>query len=96
MGENNPAEETVILIQLQTEIEAAMLVDALNEQGIQAVASGGISSGFRTEAPGYVNVLVHQKDIEQARIAAEEFNNEHFNIDWDNVDIDGDMPDEEA
>ena len=96
MAGSKNKDETIILTQMQTEIEAAMLVDALKEQGIQAVASGGISSGFRTEAPGYVNVLVNQRDLEKARIATEEFNNEHFNIDWDNVDIDGDLPDEDV
>ncbi|QDU34246.1 hypothetical protein KS4_23110 [Poriferisphaera corsica] len=95
MQEKSKSGETVILVQMETEIEAAMLVDALKDKGIEAMASGAIASGFRAEAPGYVNVLVHQSDVERAKAAAEAFSNEHFNIDWDNVDVDANLPDED-
>ena len=94
MGESNRAEETVIVTQVDNELEAAMLIDALKEESIKAASAGGITAGFRAEAPGGVNILVHQKDIETARVVIENFNNEHFNIDWDSQEI-GDELDED-
>ena len=95
MGKENRAEETVIVTQVDNELEAAMLIDALKEENINAASAGGLTAGFRAEAPGGVNILVHQKDVETARVVMENFNNEHFNIDWDSQAIDDDHDEDE-
>jgi hypothetical protein len=50
-----------------TEVEASMLVARLAAAGIEARIEGGISAGFRAEAPGGARVLVSQRDLERAR-----------------------------
>ena len=49
-----------------SEIEAAIIVTALEEQGFKAQMSGQLTSGFRAEAPGEVRVLVRRGDLQRA------------------------------
>jgi hypothetical protein len=49
-----------------------MIVAALGEHGIQARSVGGLTSGFRAEAPGVVEVLVRHIDFEQAQAVLRE------------------------
>lgn len=62
----------IVLTTVETEGEAAVIVAALGERGIQARSIGGLTSGFRAEAPGGVRVLVRQIDFEQAQAALQE------------------------
>jgi len=57
---------------VQHEIEASILVSRLEENGVEAVISGGLSGGFRAEAPQLVQVLVRAKDEAKARAILEE------------------------
>lgn len=56
----------VVLTTRETEAEAALLAAALEEQGLEAMITGGLTSGFRAEAPGQVGILVHEVDLEHA------------------------------
>ncbi len=47
-------------------MEASILVSFLNDAGIDAWPEGGISAGFRAEAPGNANVLVRERDLQRA------------------------------
>lgn len=67
----------VVLTTVETEGEAAMIVSALGERGIQARSIGGLSSGFRAEAPGGVKVLVRQADLEQAQAVLQAVEDAH-------------------
>jgi hypothetical protein len=49
------------------EVDAAIVVGALEDAGIQAMAVGGYTSGFRAEAPGEVRVVVTLGDVARAR-----------------------------
>ena len=49
------------------EVEAAIIVAALEAQGIQAQAVGVFASTFRAEAPGDVSIVVRQRDLARAR-----------------------------
>jgi|GEM_PF-5571638 len=60
-------DQTVNLVRCLSEIEAAAIVAQLREQGIKAEVSGGITGGFRAEAPGSIWVLVRRGDVERAR-----------------------------
>lgn len=62
-------DKTVVLISLPTEYEAILMVQALEARGIAAYATGALTSGFRAEAPGEVQVLIHESDLDQAREA---------------------------
>jgi len=56
----------VVLTSVPSEAHAAMIVAALEREGIKAHAQGSLTSGFRAEAPGNVQVLVRQADLGQA------------------------------
>lgn len=50
-----------------TEVGAAVVVAALKDAGIRAVATGGFTAGFRAEAPGWVRVQTLEGDAILAR-----------------------------
>ena len=79
------------LTQVQSEIEAEVLVAALDDDyGIEARSAGGLTSGFRAEAPGYVRILVRTEDLERAQAALVEIQKHRSEIDWSQTDISGD------
>lgn len=56
----------VKLASLDSEVEAAAMLGLLQDHGIQATVDGGLIVGFRAEAPGEVNVWVHEGDAQRA------------------------------
>jgi Putative prokaryotic signal transducing protein len=80
-------ENVVRLIGVRHEAEAGILVAALAERGIRAVSSGSYTSGFRAEAPGDVSVLVEEMDLERAKAALKEIQEQSADIDWSQVDV---------
>ena len=76
------------------EYYAQMLVDGLRDEGIEAEVSGGITGGFRAEAPGMVKVLVREDDLECAKSFFKAWEHESQSIDWDEVDV-GKMEDDQ-
>jgi len=81
---------------LANEIEAAMIVNALEEQGIRATAVGGYTSGFRAEAPGGVRVVVAQGDLFRAREVLAEVRREQAEIAGPEADRDEEEPTEDG
>lgn len=75
------------LISTPHEPQAAMIVNVLKDQGIDAVAEGGLTSGFRAETFGEVRVMVWQEDLERARLALADYQLAVRDLDWDNVDV---------
>jgi hypothetical protein len=76
-----PDNESLITVAtVSTELEAALLVDLLIEQGITATQSGGLTAQFRAEAPGAIEVMVLQDQLAdaQAIIAANEALNAQY------------------
>ncbi len=63
-----------------TEVGAAVVVAALKDAGIRAVATGGFTAGFRAEAPGWVCVKTLESDAQRAREVISELKME-FNDD---------------
>jgi hypothetical protein len=80
---NNP----VILMSASSEMEAAPIVSALREEGIEVTTTGDLTSGFRAYAPGEVQLIVRQRDLEQARAAVERFEQNDASVDWSQVDV---------
>ena len=57
----------VVVAKRPTETEASILVSVLADEGIKAVATGGFTAGFRTEAPGWVSVQTLESDAQRAK-----------------------------
>ena len=57
----------LVLVSVANEMQAALIVNTLEDHGIRATATGDFTSGFRAEAPGDVRVLVKRSDLSEAR-----------------------------
>jgi len=75
------------LLSVANEIEAAGIVTALAEYGIEASVIGGFTAGYKAEAPGSVQILVRRSDLDQARRALAEIWKDQGNIDWSTIDV---------
>ncbi len=64
--------QPVMLMEVPTEAQAAIIVAALAERSIEAQMTGGLTSGMRAETPGQVHILVRSEDAERARDAIRE------------------------
>ena len=82
----NNEKDLARLVGARHETEAAVIVAALADHGIRAVATGDFTLGFRAEAPGDVSVLVDSEDLERAKHALEEIRRESRSIDWSTID----------
>ena len=59
--------QPTLLTAVPSEPQAVMIVAALEDEDISAWIMGALTSGFRVAAPGQVQVLVRQSDVERAR-----------------------------
>ena len=80
---NNPTP----LTRFTNEVEAATILSALAENGIQGTTTGSFTTGFRTEAPGDVTVVVRHCDLQRALEVLAEVEAARKNIDWSAVDV---------
>ena len=80
---NNPH----VLMSVSSEVEAAGIVTALAEHDIEAFTTGGFTAGFRAEAPGDIQVIVKQIDLDRARQAMAEIRKERGETDWSKIDV---------
>jgi type III secretory pathway lipoprotein EscJ len=64
---SRPAEKIEVIHYARTETEAAVILAALREAGIDAQTEGGLTSALRAEAPGEVRVLVRASDLPRAQ-----------------------------
>ena len=60
-------DELQLLTTKPNEMEAALVVNALENEGIKAIATGEHTSMFKAEAPGMVAVHVNASDLDRAR-----------------------------
>ncbi len=70
-----------------SEMEAGVIVATLEENGIKATFNGQSTSGFRAEAPGWVQVLVAEEDVPRAQALLDEVRDEDVDVDWSSVDV---------
>lgn len=87
-------EAPIVLADLPGEIEAQLIIAALEEEGIEAFKAGGAVSDFKVGVPGHVQVLVRPEDLDRARDAFAHLRDEDGEIDWSQVDV-GDAREEE-
>ena len=80
-------EHVVAVTSTPNEVDAGVIVAALEEAGIKSTMSGVYTAGFRAEAPGQVQILVAQEDLARAQeiIRLGEENKE--DVDWSQVDV---------
>lgn len=64
---SNDPNQPVVLTTAPDELEAAVLVAALETGGIKAQAVGGLTSKLRAEVPGDVQILVRRGDLPAAQ-----------------------------
>ena len=83
-------EKLVTVAQRPSEGAAMILVSVLRDAGIRAVATGGFTSGFKAEAPGWVKVQTLEGDAERARGVLREIEMEPTSWPEDAVSDDGD------
>jgi hypothetical protein len=79
-------EHTAILTSTPTESEAAIVLAALEENGIRA-SSEEYSSGLRAGAWNWVDILVAEDDLEKAKQVLAEVQRENDHIDWSQIDV---------
>jgi len=73
---NTPSDDPVVVTTAASEPLAAILIAQLQGEGIEAHMAGEYTAGFRAEAPGVVQILVHASDADRARQVLEENDNE--------------------
>lgn len=83
----SPDNQTVVLAVVATELEAELILEALDERGIRAQKAGQLTAGFKAEAPGGVRILVRQQDAGPALAALREYQKAKSDIDWSKVDL---------
>lgn len=80
-------EHIALLTSTPLEVQAGIIVGALEQNGIKATMAGQTTAGFRAEAPGWVQVLVAENDLEKARSVLTKLRQESDEIDWSQVDV---------
>jgi hypothetical protein len=75
------------LTSVRNEMEAGIIIGALEQEGIKATMSGVYTAGFRAEAPGWVEVLVAEDNLSQAQAILQQVHDDHSDVDWANVDV---------
>jgi hypothetical protein len=67
MSSSSEPTDPIIVARPATEFEAAILRGVLDAEGIRSWILGGLTSGFRAEAPGKTKLAVRAADAEKAR-----------------------------
>jgi hypothetical protein len=81
-----PNELTALLTSAPSETEAAIVVAALEENGIRA-SSDEYTSGLRAGPWNWVNIMVAEQDLARAKEVLADVQRENDHIDWSQVDV---------
>jgi len=76
-----------VLVRVKNERDAAMIIGALQDQGIRAEAVGAAIAGFRAEVPADVAIVVRAKQLADAQAALREIQGDPGDVDWSKVDV---------
>jgi len=80
-------EHVVRLVSVPTEMEAGIIVGALEEHEIRAAMAGGTTANFRAEAPGRADILISEHDLSRATQVLETLHSDQGDVDWSQVDV---------
>jgi nitrogen regulatory protein PII-like uncharacterized protein len=86
----NDPNQPELLTSVPNDIEAAAIVNALADRGIQATMTGTYTSGFRAQAPGWVKIVVRKRDLDSAKQALADLKSGTSDIDWSEIESDED------
>jgi len=81
-----PNERTATLTSAPSETEAAIIIEALEENGIRA-ESDEYTSGLRAGAWNWVTIMVAESDLEKAKEVLAKVQQENAHIDWSQIDV---------
>jgi hypothetical protein len=81
-----PNERTAVLTSAPSETEAAIVIEALENEGIRA-ESDEYTSGLRAGAWNWVTIMVAEEDLARAKEVLERVKQENSDIDWSQVDV---------
>ncbi len=76
-----------VLVQVPNEIEATLIANDLESEGITSVLTGINTAAFQAEAPGMVSVMVRHADLDRARQIMLTVQQRATNTDWEHVDV---------
>ncbi len=76
-----------VLASFPNEMDASVIANALEAEGVTAVLTGVNTASFRAEAPGLVNVMIRREDLDRARQILGEMQDGKSDTDWDSVDV---------
>lgn len=80
-------EHVVVVATAPNELEAEVIVAALEEEGIKSTMSGAAANVFRLNLPGDVEILVAQEDEARAREIIRKGEDHEEDVDWSQVDV---------
>jgi hypothetical protein len=81
-----PNERTAKLTSVPTETEAAIVIAALEDEGIRA-ESDEFTSGLRAGPWNWVVIMVAERDLVKAQEVLAKVQEENDHIDWSQVDV---------
>lgn len=76
------------LVTVPTEVEATVIVNELESEGIRARSVGGFIADFREGIPAGFSVIVAESDLPQAKEVLEQLRRHRGDVDWSQVDVD--------
>ncbi|MEK6258918.1 MAG: DUF2007 domain-containing protein [Planctomycetota bacterium] len=76
-----------VLAKFPNEIEASVMANVLDAEGIKTALTGINTASFRAEAPGMVSVMIRREDADRARQILDEMRRTESDIDWEYVDV---------
>ncbi len=79
--------EMVHLTSTPTEMEASIIIAALEDDGIEATMTGNFTAGVLAEVMGWVEVLVPEEKLARAQEVMNEVKQHRSDIDWSQVDV---------
>jgi hypothetical protein len=80
-------EHVVVAASAENELEAGVILAALEEAGIKATMSGASTAEFRVAVPGEVQILVAQEDLAAAQEVIQGGQDDEEDVDWSQVDV---------
>jgi hypothetical protein len=83
---SDPNERTAKLTSVPTETEAAIVIAALEDEGIRA-ESDEYTSGLRAGPWNWVVIMVAEQDLAKAQAVLVRVQEENDHIDWSQVDV---------
>jgi hypothetical protein len=76
-----------VLMSAANDVEAAAIVTALASYDVRASTTGSFTAGLKAEAPGDVQVIVRQCDLDRAKLALGEIRRDQGQVDWSTIDV---------